>query len=79
MGTHGDLMHSWCELILELHIFMGFTLFISFCLGRIWWETQRRLQLDTDLTKWLSKCEGSLLEGKEKTQLYGDLDDDGRK
>ena len=22
--------------------------------------------MDTNLTKWLSKCEGSLLEGKEK-------------
>jgi len=25
------------------------------------------------------KCEGSLPEDKEKTQLYGDLDDDGWK
>jgi len=28
-----------------------------------------------NLTKWLSKCKGSLLEGKEKTQLYGDDDE----
>jgi len=38
-------------------------------------RTQRRFLLDTNLTKWLSKCEGSLLEGKEKTQ-YGDYDDE---
>jgi len=25
------------------------------------------------------KCEGSLLESEEKTQLYGDLADDGQK
>jgi len=29
-----------------------------------------------NLTKWLNKCEGSLLEGKEKTQLYGDDDEE---
>jgi len=28
--------------------------------------TQRRFSLDTNLTKWLSKCEGSLLKAKEK-------------
>jgi len=43
---------------------------MSFCFSRIWWETQRRFLLDTYLTKWLSKCEGSLLEGKEKNN-YG--------
>jgi len=32
-----------------------------------------------ELAKWLSKCECSLLEDKKKTQLYGDLDDDGQK
>jgi len=36
------------------------------------------LPLDTNLTKWLSKYEGSLLESKEKTQLYGVDDDGGR-
>jgi len=30
-----------------------------------------------NLTKWLSKCEGSLLEEKRKTQ-YGDYDDEGK-
>jgi len=54
---------------------------VSLCLGvfvlsRIWLETQRRLPLDTNITKWLSKCEGSLLEGKEKRQLYGEDDDE---
>jgi len=29
-------------------------------------RTPRRSTLDTNLTKWLLKCEGSLLEGKEK-------------
>ena len=67
---------SWCELILsctfyELHFVYGF-----WFLSRKWWETQRRFPLDTNLTKWLSKCEGSLLEGKEKTQLYGDDDEE---
>ena len=42
-------------------------------------RNSKKISLDTNLTKWLSKCEGSLLEGKEKTQLYGDLNDDGRK
>jgi len=28
-----------------------------------------------NLIKWLSKCENSLLESKEKTQLYGGDDD----
>ena len=40
------------------------------------WETQRRSPLDTNLTKWLSKCEGSLLEGTKKNTIYGDYDDD---
>jgi len=35
----------------------------------------KKFPLDTNLTKWLSKCEGSLLEGKQKTQLYG-VDDE---
>jgi len=26
-------------------------------------------------SKWLSKCKGSLLEDKKKTQLYGDDDE----
>jgi len=33
-------------------------------------KTERRFPLDTNLTKWLSKCECSLLEDKEKIQLY---------
>jgi len=49
-----------------LHFIYGF-----FILNRIWWETQRRFPLDTNLTTWLSKYEGSLLEDKEKTQSYG--------
>jgi len=32
-------------------------------------RTQRRSPLDTNLTKWLSKREGSLLEGKRKIQV----------
>jgi len=44
-----------------------------FTLSKICWETQRRFPLDTNLTKWLSKCEGSLLHGKRKTQLYGEM------
>ena len=29
-------------------------------------RTQRRFPLDTNLTKWLSKCEGSFLENKRE-------------
>ena len=65
------LITTWCELILGLHIFMGYSFVYDFWISRIWWETQRRFPLDTNLTKWLSKCEDSLLEGKEKIQLYG--------
>jgi len=36
---------------------------------------QRRFPLDTNLTKWLSKCEDSLLKDKDNTQLYGDDDE----
>jgi len=39
-------------------------------------RTQRRCPLDTNLTKWLSKCEGSVLEGKEKSTIYGEDDDE---
>jgi len=42
-----------------------------FYFKQISWETQRIFPLNTNLTKWLSKCGGSLLEGKNKTQLYG--------
>ena len=35
-------------------------------------RTQKRSPLDRNLTKWLSKCEGSLLKGKGKIQVYGD-------
>jgi len=42
----------------------------------LWFEIQRRSPLDTNLTKWLSKCEGSLLEDKGKNSIYGDYDDD---
>jgi len=31
--------------------------------------------LDINLTKWLSRCEGSFNKGKRKTQLNGDDDD----
>jgi len=31
--------------------------------------------LDTNLTKWLSKCEGSLPKAKEKNIRYGEDDD----
>jgi len=39
-------------------------------------RTQRRSPLDTYLTKWLSKCEGYLLEDKEKNTIYGEDDDE---
>jgi len=29
----------------------------------------RRFPMDTNLTKWLSKCEGSLQKGKEKKTI----------
>jgi len=32
-------------------------------------RTLRRFPLDTNLTKWLSKCEGSLQKGKEKKTI----------
>jgi len=32
----------------------------------------KKFSLDMNLTNWLSKCEDSLLEGKEKTQLWCD-------
>ena len=35
-------------------------------------RTLRRSLLDTNLTKWLSKCEGSLHKSKRKRQLYGE-------
>jgi len=41
-------------------------------------RTQRRSPLHTNLTKWLSKCEGSLLEAKEKYK-YMVIDDEGQK
>jgi len=36
----------------------------------------RRSPLDTNLTKWLSKCEGSLHKSKRKRQLKGEYDAD---
>jgi len=32
-----------------------------------------------ELNQVVNKCEGSLLEGKEKTQLYGDDDEEVKK
>jgi len=32
-------------------------------------RTLKRFPLDTSLTKWLSKCEGSLQKGKEKKTI----------
>ena len=37
-------------------------------------RTLRRSPLDTNLTKWLSKCEGSLHKSKSKRQLQGEHD-----
>jgi len=37
-------------------------------------RTLRRSPLDTNLTKWLSKCEGSLHKSKRKRQLQGEHD-----
>ena len=34
-----------------------------------------RFPLDTNLIKWLSKCEGALQKNNEKRQLYLDNDD----
>jgi len=34
----------------------------------------RRSPLDRNLTKWLSKCEGSLQKSKRKRQLQGEHD-----
>ena len=45
--------------------FIGCSLFKIFYL-EIMVRTLRRFPLDTNLTKWLSKCEGSLQKGKEK-------------
>ena len=53
--------HFRCDTLLRIEIFINYMV-----------RTQRRSLLDTNLTKWLSKCEGSLLEGKGKIQVYGD-------
>jgi len=37
-------------------------------------RTLRRSPLDTNLTKQLSKCDGSLHKSKRKRQLYGEHD-----
>ena len=37
-------------------------------------RTLRRSPLDTNLTKWLSKCEGSLHKSKRNKQLQGEYD-----
>jgi len=37
-------------------------------------RTLRRSPLDTNLTNWLSKCEGSLHKSKRKRQLQGEYD-----
>ena len=37
-------------------------------------RTLRRSPLDTNLTKWLSKCEGWLHKSKRKRQLQGEYD-----
>jgi len=37
-------------------------------------RTLRRSPLDTNLTKWLSKREGSLHKSKRKRQLQGEYD-----
>jgi len=49
--------------------FMGYSFVYEFWDYQLWWETQRRFPLNTNLTKWLSKYEGALQEGKEKTQV----------
>jgi len=62
----------WCELILDYFI-LDVTLYLDWdFFSNYKVRTQRRFPLDTNLTKWLSKCEGSLLEGKGKIQEYGD-------
>jgi len=42
-------------------------------------RTLRRFLLDTNLTKWLSKCESSLHKDKEKNDNYMVIDDERRK
>ena len=67
-----SLVVVWCELILDCFI-LDVTLYLD-------WDffsnykviTQRWSPLDTNLTKWLSKCEGLFLEDKGKIQEYGD-------
>jgi len=41
-------------------------------------RNQKKILTGHELTKWLSKCEGPLLEDKEKTQLYGEDDDEAQ-
>jgi len=42
-------------------------------------RTLRRFSLNMNLTKWLSKCEGSLLKGKKKNDSYIVINDERRK
>jgi len=35
--------------------------------------TLGKLSLDTNLTKWLSRCECAFHKGKDKKTLYGDM------
>ena len=53
--------------VLDVTLYLDWDFFINYKV-----RTQRRSPLDTNLTKWLSKCETSLLEGKGKIQEYGD-------
>ena len=55
------------NLILNVTLYLDWYFFSNYKV-----RTQRRSPLDTNLTKWLNKCEGSLLEGKGKIQEYGD-------
>ena len=35
--------------------------------------TLEEFSLDTNLTKWLSRCESAFHKGKDKKTLYGDM------
>ena len=62
------VMLMWVDF--RITYFMGHSFVYEFWDYQLWWETQRRFPLDMNLTKWLSKCEGALLKGKEKTQVW---------
>ena len=61
MWVDFKLVHFLGDTLLRIEIFSNYMV-----------RTQRRSPLNTNLTKWLSKCEGSLLKGKRKIQVNVD-------